>query len=144
MKRHAALEDLSRDHHDILLHAKRLLGEDARKKPAHALEQFVLYRDAVLTHHLDEEERFVAPRVDPALAGRFRMSRHQIDNAVGAEALGSALRLHARFCEDAMFPGLEGELGDAGWKAFHREAGTFRKSVRPKSIGKGKGEECFL
>ena len=40
-----------------------------------------------------------------------------------------------------MFPGLEGELGDAGWKAFHREAGTFRKSVRPKSIGKGKGED---
>ncbi|MCA1811025.1 MAG: hemerythrin domain-containing protein [Halobacteriales archaeon] len=154
MKRHPALHDLSRDHHTLLLHARRLRGGDPRVDAATARRRFLLYHDAVLAHHLAEEETAVAPFLrDAALRGRL-LREHADIRAVAASLaqgdsgvqleLGDLLRRHVRFEEDELFATLQRDLAEAEWADLATRAHAHRSGTRPGSIGPGAGEECFL
>ena len=152
MRRHRALQPLSRDHHNVLVHARRLRGLDARFDAATARQRFLSYW-GVLALHLDEEERVLALRIaDPALRQRLLDEhadlRRRAGGLAGATAeeqveLGRRLREHVRFEEDLLFPHLEGALAEDGLLAVAREAEAFRREARPASLPGG-AEACFL
>ena len=155
MRRHPTLQDLSRDHHDVLVHARRLRGLDARVDAAHARERFLRYADAVLLHHFSEEDAVLAPLAQPAHRGRLAAEHADLRRRIAwlAEAaadpaldaaqkeLGEALRLHVRFEEDVLFADLQDRLDDVALAGLADELGAFRRQVRPQA---GAGESCFL
>lgn len=150
MKRHPALHPLSRDHHDVLVHARRLRGLDARIDPFQARSRFLAYFQSVLGAHFDEEELLLAPRIaDAALRQRLfdehadlRQSVQALTHAAASDTveLGQKVREHVRFEEDLLFPHLEGLAG--GLDALPEATAAFRARVRPASLGGG--ESCFL
>jgi hypothetical protein len=151
MKRHAALHPLSRDHHNVLVHARRLRGLDARHDAASSRRAFLAYVDSVLRHHFAEEDAIVAPLVqDPALRRRLldehadlaRRANALAKDPEGQADLGEALRQHVRFEEDELFPHLEGTFDEAAWSALSRGCTEFRQAVRPASADGN--EVCFL
>jgi hypothetical protein len=151
MRRHPALHDLSRDHHVLLLHARRLRGEDARVAPEVARERFLRFAP-ILLHHVAEEEAAIAPRLEPGLRqrmllehGRLRglVARLDADPAAAGE-LGRLLRDHVRFEEREAFPDLEARLAPADWERLRAEALRLRTAARPDSVGPGAAEACHL
>lgn len=151
MKRHEALHPLSRDHHDVLVHARRLRGLDARLDAAAARRRFLSYAPVLLLH-FEEEEEALAPRIaDTALHQRLldehaalRQRIKALPMASGEEqaAVGEALRLHVRFEEDTLFPHLESRLSPGELSAVAQEGRAFRTSRRPASIAGN--EACFV
>ena len=151
MKRHASLHPLSRDHHNILVHARRLRGLDARFGSATARRSFLSYAPILLLH-FNEEEQVLAPRIaDPDLRRRLLAEHADLRTRLAAlpdasaEAqveLGHKLREHVRFEEDLLFPHLEGLLTELDWPAVAAETSAFRAAARPASIEGG--ESCFL
>lgn len=148
MKRHAALHPLSRDHHNVLVHARRLRGLDARVDADTARRRFLAYFESVLRHHFDEEEALLGPRIaDPALRQRLLdehadLRRRAAALPDGQAELGEALRLHVRFEEDVLFPALEAGVADAEWSAVAQATDAFRRTRRPASRDGG-AEACF-
>src|SRR5688572_11152354 len=150
MKRHPTLHPLSRDHHDVLVHARRLRGLDSRHDAETSRRRFLSYWPT-LALLFDEEERVLASRIrDPALRRRLldehadlRRSAAMLATAPSeAAALGEALRLHVRFEEDLLFPHLDSVLADADWAAVSGEALHWRQDHRPGSLDGT--ESCFL
>jgi hypothetical protein len=148
MRRHAALQPLSRDHHDALLHARRLRGEDARIGVAAAAQRFLRYHDAVLVHHFREEEEALLPHLPADLADRLvaehndlRRRAATLANGGDAKELGEALRSHVRFEEDVVFQHLQAALSDDDWMHLRQRAQDLRQAARPRA---GEGEDCFL
>jgi hypothetical protein len=145
MKRHAALHPLSRDHHDVLVHARRLRGLDARFTPEAALARFRGYAPTLLKHFA-EEEAVLAPRIaDGALIDRLLAEHAELRAlAAGHDALrlGTRLREHVRFEEDLLYPHLEAALTAAGGEALAADGLAFRRRERPLSLDGG--EACFL
>lgn len=152
MKRHPALHPLSRDHHNVLVHARRLRGLDARIDAATARQRFLAYFAGVLGPHFDEEEALLAPLVqDLALRQRLLDEHADLRRRAGAlpdapapeqAELGERLRLHVRFEEDVLFPHIEA-TAPPGLSALQEATLAFRAKVRPASLG-GDGEACFL
>ncbi|MFA5944616.1 MAG: hemerythrin domain-containing protein [Candidatus Thermoplasmatota archaeon] len=151
MKRHASLHPLSRDHHNVLVHARRLRGLDARFDAATARQRFLSYVP-ILSLHFDEEERILAPRIqDAALRNRLLAEHADLRSRFAALAnasaeaqteLGQKLREHVRFEEDVLFPHLEDLQPGLDWPTVDAEASAFRAATRPASLGGG--ESCFL
>ena len=145
MRRHPALHPLSRDHHDVLLHARRLRDDDARVDAATAATRFARYL-AVLRLHFAEEDAVLAPRIaDPALRRRL-LDEHaallRLAEAGDPALLGARLRDHVRFEEDVLFPHLEASLPEAAWADIKAAGLAFRRRQRPASLT---GDEvCFL
>ena len=152
MRRHPGLHPLSRDHHDALVHARRLRGLDARVDAQDARRRFLAYFAGVLAHHFDEEEQVLAPRVaDAGLRQRLldehgdlrRRAEALRDTPEGQVELGRRLREHVRFEEDVLFPHLEGQLSGADWNTVAEAASAFRRKARPAAADGG-AEACFL
>jgi hemerythrin-like domain-containing protein len=153
VKRHAGLHDLSRDHHLLLLHARRLRGEDPRVDLATARRRFLLFA-AATRQHFEEEERALLPLVrDAGLRERVlrehadlreRIARLPQEGDLFQRDLGDRLRAHVRFEEDVLFEAMQRGLSAQEWMQVAAVAGGYRASVRPNSIGPGAGEECFL
>lgn len=151
MKRHIGLHPLSRDHHNVLVHARRLRGLDARFDAETARHRFLSYLP-VLALHFDEEETVLGPRIkDPGLARRLRSeheglqrmaSRLATATAEAQVAFGAKLREHVRFEEDVLFPHLEAILTADDWKAVAAQGVAHRRLHRPTSLDGG--ESCFL
>lgn len=148
MLRHPALHSLSRDHHDVLLHARRLRGDDARIKLPLAIDRFLRYHDAVLVHHFHEEEEALLPHLPPGLAARLvaehndlRRRAAALANGGSARELGDSLRAHVRFEEDVVFQHLQAALDEHAWARLTTAAQSIRKGLRPAA---GAGEDCFL
>ncbi|MHB1262038.1 MAG: hemerythrin domain-containing protein [Thermoplasmatota archaeon] len=151
MNRHEALRPLSRDHHNVLVHARRLRGLDSRFDAANARSRFLAYWPVVALH-FDEEERVLAPRIsDAELVRRLKAEHDDLRRraadlpAATSEAqidLGAKLREHVRFEEDVLFPHLEAMLSADDWAAVVAEGVSHRKTNRPTSIDGG--ESCFL
>lgn len=151
VKRHEALHPLSRDHHNVLVHARRLRGLDARHDAATSRQRFLSY-GPVLLRHFDEEEATLAPRInDAALRQRLvddhadlrrRIAALPAADGVEQTALGEALRLHVRFEEDVLYPHLEGTLAAEDMLAIAERGNAFRSKERPESLAGG--EACFL
>lgn len=151
MKRHEALHPLSRDHHNVLVHARRLRGLDDRFDAATARRRFLSYAP-ILELHFGEEELTVAPRVgDEALRRRLLDEHADLRRRIGALAtasgpeqaeLGEALRLHVRFEEDVLFPHLESRLSADDLSDLAKAGAGLRADRRPESATGG--EACFL
>jgi hypothetical protein len=151
MKRHPALHPLSRDHHNVLVHARRLRGLDARVDAETARRRFRAYFDAVLAPHFDEEEQVLLPRIADAglrqrlIAEHADLRRRAAALPAGQTELGEALRLHVRFEEDVLFPALEAqaEADRVDWPDVTAAADAFRRERRPAGVDGG-AEACFL
>lgn len=153
MKRHEALHPLSRDHHNVLVHARRLRGLDARVDATTARQRFLAYFAGVLDHHFAEEEDVLGPRIaDGALRRRLADEHADLRARIGSLAgaslqaqveLGGRLRQHVRFEEDALFPALEATIPAREWQAIKDSCHAVRARVRPTSLAGGE-EACFL
>jgi hypothetical protein len=144
------LQPLSRDHHNVLVHARRLRGLDARFDAPTARRRFLSYLPVLLLH-FDEEERILLPHVKDAALGRRlrdehidlrRRAAHLASSSDGQADLGEALRLHVRFEEDLLFPHLEAAVGEAILGDLAQAGVAYRAKERPESLTGG--EACFL
>lgn len=127
MKRHPSLQELSRDHHHGLVHARHFRQTTLRTLSArhHELQGFW---NGDLARHFREEEEILLPlaarRVDAEdaefrrlLTDHLRMRHwvHELQSGAGSEAqqvelfhhLGRCLEAHIRFEERELFPRLE-------------------------------------
>lgn len=152
MRRHPALQGLSRDHHVALLHARRLRGDDPRVDPEAARSRFLRYAEAILAHHFAEEEDALLPflgdaRLRERLLREHANLRQRIARLQGADAafqrdLGERLRAHVRFEEDELFEALQRDLGEGQWRQLDAAARQVRARARPASSGDD--EPCFI
>lgn len=126
MKRHPALQQLSRDHHQALVVARQLKrAQAADADPARAA--FLDYWRADGRHHFSQEEEILLPTLarfsDPEqpLVARLLVDHVRIrclaaqleaaDASLGtARALGSELEQHVRREERELFPMIERTL----------------------------------
>jgi hypothetical protein len=152
MRRHEALQDLSRDHHVLLLHARRLAGQD-RRVPFAAAQEALRRFAPTLAHHLAEEELAVARHVRDAnqAAERRMLDRdllalaQRLPTAPDAEAcaaLAALLRSHVRLHEEQVFPALQARLLPEDWSALQKAARDYRAKARPEAVAGA--EECYL
>lgn len=136
MKRHPALADLSRDHHQVLFRAmklKRATDDDAAELRGEALK---LWRERE-AHHFRVEEEVLLPAFaavgDPASEAvvtvlvdhiwiRERMERLAADtlDVDGLRELGERLERHVRHEERVLFPLIEETLDDRTLDALGR------------------------
>lgn len=154
MKRHPALQDLSRDHHPTLLHARRLRGEDPRVDAATARRRFLLFHHAVVRFHFEEEDLALTPFIrDDAQRRRLasehadlrgRVARLATSDDAFQRDLGERLRAHIRWEEDVLFEQMQKDLAPNEWAKLADLATVFRARVRPGSVGPGAHEECFV
>jgi hemerythrin-like domain-containing protein len=132
MKRHPALRELSSDHHQGLVQARRLVnaadtGQDVEQT---ARDFLVFWREHTARHFREEEEvllpayaRYADPS-DPAavrvLVDHVHIRRHTADldrqlarsepSAGTMRLIGEMLRAHIRHEEDVLFPMIEQAL----------------------------------
>lgn len=155
MHRHPALRDLSRDHHILLLHARRLEGVDPRHPVAAARRGFERFAQAPLPLHVGEEALVVASLLDPALAAAFRADRAELleiartaraglRESPGACPTARGLRDHVALCEKRVFPWLQEHVDATALQDLGEGARRYRLLVRPGSAGPRAVEECFL
>lgn len=111
VKRHPALQPLSREHHHALVLARRL-----ERGAAGDLRRAL---DGWLGAHVELEERVLAPHLDDERAARLRAEHAELRRR-GAEAgadperlaeVGALLRAHVRWEERELFPWLEERCG---------------------------------
>jgi hypothetical protein len=157
MKRHPALQDLSRDHQEFLLHARGLRWAIEGNRHAQPLAtELRLWRSFWQTsgvHHLAEEEAVIAPACDHAAGdlGVFaqqvrrdhRWLREHAERLTEAEAeavLEFAQRLqdHIRFEERAVFEGLQAALSDAELAERGAQLETLRRQRPDPTCAPGK------
>lgn len=156
MKRHEALADLSRDHHDALVQARaiRLALETAGDTNALAgvARAFLDFHEEELAPHMREEEEVLLPLFgasteldrEPAVAklvadhAWLRETAHALagnlpqrgDPRPALEALWPRLQEHVRFEERVLFPRIEEVLGDEGLDALAARSLAFRTATR--------------
>ena len=116
MKRHPALQSLSRDHHTALS-----LGNRIRRQP-HADHQADIdrHRAELLRHFEEEEQRFAChwPHLPPELCQRFEHEHMQLrallaGRPTDAARLAEVLIAHVRFEERELFNAIQNLLPPA-------------------------------
>lgn len=148
MKRHPALQDLSRDHFVALNHvvdARRVVEGDAHSKGLEPVwEAFLEFIQDTLPHHFAEEEELLLPHLEaPGRDGHAR--RLEGDHARLRAAFGRLLaatpdaqaiwnvaedlRVHIRWEEDELFGRLQAWLGDEELERLHEASRTLRQQV---------------
>lgn len=156
MKRHEALQDLSRDHYFALVQSQQVRKAIAKDKGAmsvkEAAKDLVRFYDKEGRHHFDEEEQVLLPILgrhvnlddDPMaqhlledhewLRDAFRRLSDQIEAGEKYEPLleevGARLGEHARFEEDKLFPRLQRELDTAELGQVHEASQEYRRRTR--------------
>ena len=144
MKRHADLQDLSRDHHHALVLARRAAaaaaepGEAARVWPS-VVQAFEVELEP---HFRVEEELLLAPLAsaqEHELVQRTQADHARIRELIAGEAsqqalaeLGELLRAHVRFEESELFPTAEAKL-DASQLAAAAAASAALETARRRS-----------
>lgn len=143
MRRDPALQDLSRDHHAILLLAQRLRRADLR--PEETLGHLRGHVPPLLLH-FQEEENLVFPHVAGADAERLRADHDALRaefrdlGVAGTLAaarlvrLGERIRDHVR-AEEAAFDRLQRDLGRGQIATLGEALTQFRRRHRPGAIG---------
>ena len=133
LARHAALVPLSRDHHEVLVHARELRraaeSGDVERLSAITLSYLRYFRD-VLTGHFADEEEVLLPAIS-SLAGvvaRIGVEHAEVRNltvrmaeaaragrasADLARQLGQLLHDHVRYEERAAFTEIQKSLDEA-------------------------------
>jgi len=162
MLRHPVLQDLSRDHHAMLLHAQRLAGA-AERTPQDALNasrSFLQYWTGALLDHVEEEQFYAVEKAtETAIQGRYSMLHEKLRAAVDqlritlmdpqyfrqtVRQVSDALKAHVSFCEANLFFDLQENLTEADLKKLGHDMHAFRKQKRPASIGPNASENCYL
>lgn len=128
MKRHRALQPLSRDHHVALVAAQRLRRAD---EPAQARDTFLTFWREHGAHHFRVEEEVLLPafaaHADPGAEcvarmlidhARIRAAAARLEDDVNPPVetlheLGSMLERHVRLEEREVFPLIEAALPPA-------------------------------
>jgi hemerythrin-like domain-containing protein len=132
MKRHPALRELSSDHHQGLVHARRLVkAADTGQDVEQTARDFLAFWREHTTRHFREEEEVLLPAYaryadpsDPAavrvLVDHVHIRRHTADldrqlaegkpSAGTMRQIGEMLRAHIRHEEDVLFPMIEQAL----------------------------------
>lgn len=119
LKRHAALIELSREHHHSLSLCVRILRTPSESHQAELEPHFV----ELAQHFQAEENRFAPhwPNIAPELRARFEsdhaklrqmMAQPDYASETWNREFATTLRDHARFEERELFPALEPYLDD--------------------------------
>lgn len=121
IKRHHALQPLSRDHLIALLHSYRLV-QSAAGHPRFELQKSIAdfnaaWKDEIATHFAHEERLFLSLTVseaslhrlfeDHAALRELVLQLHFSPTADAAKALGQRLEEHVRWEEHELFPEIE-------------------------------------
>jgi hypothetical protein len=163
MKRHPALQDLSRDHQLFLLNCRHiawLINDDARAKPFEpTLAGFLAFWDDVGAIHIAEEQRVLFARLTAAGADAHVAQLRAEHDAITAQiaalrhepalpalgAIGQALHDHVRFEERVVFEHAQATLSDAQLDALWTASIAFREAARgPASVGAHTGATCVV
>lgn len=162
MRRHTSLQDLSRDHHAMLLHAQRLLAA-ADRTPQDALNasrSFLSYWTGSLLDHVEEEQfHAVEAATETAIQGRYAQIHEVLRGSVDqlritlmdpqyfratVRQVGDAIKTHVSFCEATLFFDLQTNVSEAELKKLGHDMTAYRRKRRPASIGPNATENCFL
>ncbi|MCW8918497.1 MAG: hemerythrin domain-containing protein [Gammaproteobacteria bacterium] len=130
MKRHPALQPLSREHHTALVLAsacERAAESGDGPRLAATCERAVRAFEQELEPHFQMEEQSLLPLLNGpqmALLLQRTLDEHQQlrellgalrqGDATALGSFGAALKAHVRFEERELFPALEGLLGEGG------------------------------
>ena len=151
MKRHTALRDLSSDHHQGLVHARRLIkaedgGGEAQGEVAEAAGDFLTFWAEHTTRHFREEEEVLLPAFarygDPAVDTVVQMLVEHVhirrlvsdlEQQVGKGrpsaqtmgAIGEMLRSHIRHEEDVVFPLIERAMPEEALTELQSQLAAF-------------------
>lgn len=160
LKRHPALQPLSRDHYVGLVQARHLSqaadGSDVDRRAAVAA--FLDAWDSEIAEHFNDEERLLGPLADEAGRDRLheehrsirelvtlaREKRRQVDpGAQWVRLLGETLAAHIRWEERELFPAMEaavtGELDALQPEADRIEVSRSRSRGRAMKTHKRQG-----
>lgn len=158
MKRHPALQDLSRDHFTALNHVvqiRRIAEEDRFARPlGEVAREFVDFVDRELLLHFDEEEETLVPHLAeaPELARRLLEDhaalRDALDRLLGMRddwdldtswEVAQALERHIRWEENELFALLQESLDEKTLQALSDDSEAFRLRTRgAAAIGPGR------
>ena len=147
MKRHPALQDLSRDHYIALNRCLQVLRAVEGHEHAQPYAQAIYNFEALWTHdglqeHFGEEEQDLVPLLKdgaPELAARMlaehdrlRAGFHALEAkaATPGQAAETArlLQAHARWEEAAVFEWLQQHLGEAELQALWQRSRAYRQA----------------
>ena len=148
MKRHPALQDLSRDHHVVLRYCQRIRRAAPAEAAALAAE-FLAFYATDMAPHFEEEDRFVVPAARatgrPHLVGvadevhddhewfeaRFEAMAASGDEAAAIMAQVEArLTRHVRMEEEDLFEGVQEALTEEAMQALWRDSFAYRSTHR--------------
>ena len=152
LKRHPALQPLSRDHYAGLQCAQRLLEASAAEADAHrrrdAAAGLARAWQQEIAAHFADEERLLPPhmtgdeperleREHADLRRRAETARQHAEAGTAPDAdwcaaTGAALRDHIRWEERTLFPAVQTRAGDAALRALEPEAQRIEAS-RPRA-----------
>lgn len=152
MKRHPALQDLSRDHYFVLLKCQLVRRALARQAPADELQaladDFLQFFDSDMVAHFQEEDDFVVPEAERTgdaglrevareihadhawLKARFADLRSPGSLASTLQDIEARLTRHVRLEEERLFEGVQRSLSEAELQAMWTRSFAFRKSHR--------------
>ena len=152
MKRHPALQDLSRDHFFVLLKCQLVRRALARGAPANELQaladDFLHFFDSDMVAHFREEDDFVVPEAERTgdahlrdvareihadhewLKQRFADLRSPADLASALQEIEGRLTRHVRLEEEQLFEGVQRSLTEAELQAMWARSFGFRKANR--------------
>lgn len=160
--RHPALQDLSRDHHAMLLHAQRLLAASDRtpQDALNASRSFLQFWSGALLDHVEEEQfHAVEAATETAIQGRYNqiheILRAQVDQLritlmdpqffrQTVRSVAQALKSHVSFCEATLFFDLQTNVPEPQLKKLGETMTAYRRKRRPQSIGPNATENCYL
>jgi hypothetical protein len=160
VKRHPALQDLSRDHHFFLLQVRQIRWFARGNRRAPPLEQLLeefrlLWRqDGYL--HLREEEEVLLPLYEQQPSGETERHMHRLlddhewlrRHAILLEAqeepdllkrVAERLYAHVRFEERILFQHVQNVLPEHHLQQLHARSIQFRRGTRPGAIGPRSG-----
>lgn len=144
MRRHPALQDLSRDHFTALnqvVRVRRVLDQDRSAEPVDEVRAgFLAFVRGGLMDHFEEEEVDLVPPLErlgaERVLERFRSDHARLREGVAGLsssspaqdlwAVAEALRVHIRWEEEVMFGSIQAALSEAGLDALWRASRTFR------------------
>lgn len=146
MRRHPALQDLSRDHFvalNAVVDVRRVVEGDRHAKPAGEVRQaFLDLADGTLLDHFAEEEQLLLPLLDGdgrhGHAGRLRQDHERLRDGFGRAGqdletlweVAKDLREHVRWEEDDLFQSLQAWLTDKELDGLRTASDGFRRSHR--------------
>lgn len=161
MKRHPALEDLSRDHFHVLFRCQRFrkLLQDPSAKLVPLVKEFVAFFDSDMSPHFTEEDELVLPlaeKIDSLanIARRTREEHKRLRDLIGGlrsvttdrAARVALLRLepmiteHVHMEEANLFEGVQAHLSAETLEDLRQRSLAFRTKHRaPDAIGPRKG-----